>query len=85
MTVCAASALLWQIRTIFLRRARQWSGTHYRIKVGKGGAWPEDVMLSMSLQPQQRATRKTFAQKRSRRGGGAGGAGRTATRPRARQ
>ena len=32
--------------------------------MGKGGAWPEDVMRSISLQPQERQTRKTFAQKR---------------------
>ena len=49
----------------FATRKIAEGGTHlHRIKVGKGGAWPEDVMLSMSLQPQQRATRKTFAQKR---------------------
>lgn len=49
----------------FATRRIAEGGTHpHRIKVGKGGAWPEDVMRSMSLQPQERQTRKTFAQKR---------------------
>lgn len=59
MTFCADS------NDFFATRRIAEGGTHpHRIKVGKGGAWPKDVMRSMSLQPQERQTRKTFAQKR---------------------